>query len=260
MEICNQYNVALKESSLKNLQKTAPVRFQGFIEQLIATKDKPKKIFETKYLKRPTHEELIYWYVVREFHYNNSEPDSLKKTQGEIIEWILKDTIDSRWLLDNYYYRISGRLKFLFNKADLSDYDFKIDELGFKTETEKAIFFLFMINSCGQRLSVMGFTGKGNLKSVINRLPKINGQEYFHYTDFNYPDFDWIGYKKVESYNTRHLGNYYGVLLNHLNILLENNLKDEARDLFQSSILSKPELFKFSGSQDTLNELYENWK
>ncbi len=117
-----------------------------------------------------------------------------------------------------------------------------------------------MINSCGQRLSVMSFTGEGNSKSVIDRLPQINGQEYYHYTDFNYPDFEWIGYKKSESYNKQHLGNYYEVLLNHLNILLENDLKKEAIDLFQNSILSKPELFIYSGSQGTLKELYEYWK
>jgi len=259
-EIISQSNVSLKESPLKELQKTTPERFHGFISQLIATKDKPKKILEIKYLQRPTHEELIFWYVVREFHYNNSEPDSVKKTENEIIEWIIADTIDERWLLDNYYYRISGRLKFLFNKADLSNYDFKINELGFKNETEKAIFFFFMINSCGQGLSVMSFTGKGNPNSLIKRLPKINGKEYYYYISFEYPDFDWIGYKKTESYNTRHLGNYYNVLLNHLSLLLENEQKEEAKALFSNSILSKPELYKFSSSQDTLIKLYEDWK
>lgn len=255
-EICNQYNTPIKESSLKEKYKTAPERFQIFIDQMVATKSKPKKIIETKYLNRPSHENLVYWYIVREFHYNNSAPDSLKKSQDEIMEWILKDTIDERWLLSNYYYRISGRLMFLFNKADLSKYNFEIDKLGFFNETEKAIFFLYFINSFGKRLTVMNFTGKGDKKSVIDRLPKINGKEYFYYTDFNYPDFTWIGYQKVESFNERHIGNLYEMLVIHLNLLFENNLKSEAIRLFQNSILSIPEYYKYSGLEDQLNELY----
>lgn len=259
-EICNQYNVGLKESSLHDFKNTSPERFNGFINQLIISKDKPKKILDNELLKRPTHEELIFWYVIREFHYNNSEPDSLQKTQREIIDWILQDTIDERWLLDNYYYRISGRLKSLFNKANLSKYNFETDKLGFQNETEKAIFFFFVVNSCGQRLSIMRMTDKGDPESVIKRMPKINGDYYYKYQNFDYKDFDWIGYKKIESYNERHLGNYYSVLINHMDILFENKLAKEAHVIFDNSILSRPEYFKFSKNEERLNKSYNMMK
>jgi hypothetical protein len=138
--------------------------------------------------------------------------------------------------------------------------DFNLDELGFKDNTEKAIFFLFIVNSCGQRLSVMNFTGNGNPEKVIKKFPKFNGKEYYYYTDFNYDDFEWIGYKKVEFYNERNLNDYYTVLLNHLDILLENKFNDEALNLFSSSILSKPEYYKYSSSKSTLEKLYDKWK
>jgi hypothetical protein len=259
-EICNQYPLASKKKDLKTLRKKSPERFKTFVEQFLATKSKPKNILQARLLHRPGHEDLVYWYVLRELHYNRQEPDSLKKNADGIIKNILKDTIDERWLLDNYYYRLSNRLGFLFNEADLSGNNFELEQLGFKNETEKAIFFFFMINSCGERLSVMSFTGKGNPESVIKRLPKINGKEYYYYNDFKYEDFKWVGYKKFESYNARHLGVYYGILLNHLNILLNKGLKDEAKHLFRNSILSKPDLFVFTGSRKTLEDLYSNWK
>ncbi|QQR87975.1 MAG: hypothetical protein IPJ76_07105 [Flavobacteriales bacterium] len=258
--ICEQYNVPKKESTLKAMQKTASGRFQGFIGQMMMVKGLKGDVLDTTYLRRPTHEELVFWYAVREFHYNNAEPDSLQVPKEQIMGWVLKDTVDKRWLLDNYYYRISAPLSMLFNEADLSKYDFQVDKLGFQDETEKAIFFLFLMHSCGDRLSVMAFTRKGDPKSVIKRLPKVNGQPYFHYADFDYPDFQWVGHKKLESYNDRHLGSYYGMLLNHLNILLENGAKEEAERLVKNSILSQPELFQYSGSSATLQKVYETWK
>lgn len=259
-EICNQYNIPFKQSSLKELKNTAPDRFQGFINQLIINKDKPKKILDNEVLKKPSHEELIFWYIVREFHYNNTEPDTLQKTKREIIDRVLQDTIDERWLLDNYYYRISGRLKSLFNKANLNNYNFDLNELGFKNDTEKAVFFFFIVNSCGQRISIMRMTSKGDPESVIKRMPKINGSDYYKYQDFDYPDFNWIGYKKIESYNERHLGNYYILLINHIDLLFEIKMAKEAHVIFDNSILSKPDLFKYSGSEERLNKMYKMMK
>jgi hypothetical protein len=77
--ICNQYNVSLKESPVKIMKDTCSVKFTSFIEQMIVIKDKPKKIVDIKFLKKPSHDDLIFWYIVREFHSNNQEPDSLKK-------------------------------------------------------------------------------------------------------------------------------------------------------------------------------------
>lgn len=259
-DICSQYSQPNKENYLKQLKKQSPTKFHNFIDQLIASKDDSDEVLKTKYLQRPTDEELMYWYVVREFHYNNSEPDSLKKTKDQVLDWLTKEKIDDRWLLDNYYYRLSNRIGMLFNKADLSKHDFRLETLGLKNETERAMFVMFIINTCGQRLSVMKFTGKGDPESVIKRLPKINGKEYYYYKDFNYEDFEWIGYKKLESYNQRQLGTFYGVLLNHLDLLLKNGETEKAKEMYKESILSNPTLFKYSGSQKTLNDIYDKWK
>jgi hypothetical protein len=258
-EICSYYSQPNSTDNLRRLQKKAPVKFHKFIDQLIVSKDNSKDILKDQYLSRPTTDDLMYWYVVREFHYNNSEPDSLKKPFDYIVDSLSKGDIDKRWLLDNYFYRISNRIAMLYNKLDLSSRNFELDRLGYTDDTERAMFVMFMINTCGQRLQVMAFTGKGDPGSAIKRLPKINGKEYYEFTNFSYTDFDWIGYKKIESYNKRHIGDFYIILLNHLNFILSNDNASDARRLFNNSILSKPEYFKY-GPDTALNELYAKWK
>jgi hypothetical protein len=247
-EICSKYSLTKQEKPLKELKKKSPAKFHNFIDQLIASKEDSDEILKTGYLKRPTDDELIFWYVVREFHYNNSEPDSLKKTKDQILDWLTSEKIDDRWLLDNYFYRIGNRIATLYNKEDLSKMNLELANLGLRNETEKAMFVMFIINTCGQRLSVMSFTGKGDPESAIKRLPRIDGKDYYYYKNFNYPDFDWVGYKKIESYNERHLGTFYGVLLNHLDFLVKTGQKDKAIELQKNSILSNPKLFKYSGN------------
>src|SRR5690349_12747851 len=73
-EICAKYSLTNQEKTLKELKKKAPPKFHNFIDQLIASKDGSDEILKSKYLKRPTDDELIFWYAVREFHYNSSEP------------------------------------------------------------------------------------------------------------------------------------------------------------------------------------------
>lgn len=259
-DICSEYTLAKGVKGLRERKKTSSAKFHDFIDQLVASKDDSDEILKDKYLKRPTDEELAYWYVIREFHYNNNKPDSLKKTNEQILDWLTKERVDDRWLLDNYFYRIGSRIATLYNKEDFSKMNFELENLGLRNETEKAMFVMFMSTMCGQRLSVMNFTGRGDPESVIKRFPKFNGKDYYYYTNFNYPDFEWIGYDKTESYNGVHIGGFYEVLLNHLDFLVKKGQKDRAFELCKNSILNEPSLFKYSKSQKLLGDIYENSK
>jgi len=84
-EICENYYKSLKDGNLKQLRKSSPERFHGFIEQLTATKSKNKTVLEKQYLTKPTYEELVFWYVIREIHYNRSEEDKTKKKEVDDI-------------------------------------------------------------------------------------------------------------------------------------------------------------------------------
>jgi hypothetical protein len=93
-----------------------------------------------------------------------------------------------------------------------------------------------------------------------DRIPMFEGKKYYLFKDFDYPDFEWIGYEETESYNTRHLERFYATLIAHHKAELETRDKKAAADLFRDSILSEPKYFKFSGAADYLQSLYDSSK
>ncbi|MBT1688576.1 hypothetical protein [Dawidia soli] len=260
--IVSNYNAGSPQAGaggLKELRNTIPARFQHFVDHLIVVQEGTEGILNTEHLTVPSDEELEYWYVVREFHYNKIAPDSSRKTNEQIIDWLSQEKIDRRWLVDNYYYRAASGLGMLYNTIDLSNRNFDLETLGLRDETEKAMFVMFVVNACLQRLAVMRMTGKGDPASALQRLPKFNGQDYYFFRKFNYPDFDWIGYQKVESYNMRHIGGFYNTLLNHLELLMKLGEKNQAFALYENSILSKPEFFHYYSNESSLRDLYAKW-
>jgi hypothetical protein len=82
----------------------------------------------------------------------------------------------------------------------------------------------------------------------------------FHYKNFNYEDFDWIGYDKTESYNEIHIGGLYNTLLYHFIATAEFRNKKSAQEIYLSSILYEPKYFKYAQSKDDLQSLFDNSK
>jgi hypothetical protein len=228
-------------------------------DALIATGKGDKTILETRFLSRPSDEELVLWYVIREIHYNKTSEKGNPRPDSVVANEVLSRTIDSRWLLDNYYYRIHGGIGFLFNDADLSKYNFNIADYGLKDETERSIFFLNMMDALiGGRFKVLQMMR--NNKKILDfcdKLPKFNGKAYFYYKNFDYDDFDWIGYDKTESYNERHIGNLYNTLIAHFSATAELRDKKAAQQIYFNSILHEPGYFKYTASKDNLQSLYE---
>lgn len=217
---------ATGESFAKTIGSLQTPRLQNITDALIAVGRGDTTILQTRFLARPSNDDLVLWYIIREIHYNRTGDSKKPKHDIEVAKEILSKSIDERWLLDNYYYRIHGGIATLFNSTDLNKFNFEIDSLGFKNETEKAIFFLNVLDACAQRFKVLQMM-KNNQKILeyAEKLPKFNGKEYYHYKDFDYPDFDWIGYDKTESYNERHVGNFYATLVSHFSATTQ--LKDK---------------------------------
>lgn len=237
-------------------------RLNHIIDMLLATGKGDKSILENRFLMRPNDDELMLWYVIREIHYNRTNKDKAPRPDSLVASEVLSMNIDSRWLIDNYYYRIQSGLGMLFNEADLSDFNFDMDKLGLRGETEKAIFFLNMMEILvGGRLMVLNQLKKYDLAiSFCEKLPTFNGKPYYYYKNFDYEDFEWIGYDKKESYNERRIGGFYNTLFIHSNALMALEQKKKARDIYFKSILSEPKYFQFSGSKDKLQLLYDQRK
>ncbi len=221
-----------------------------------------KTIFSSRFLFRPDNKDLIMWYVIREIHYNMTGKDSIRRSNIDVANEVLSKKTDERWLLDNYYYRIHGGIGLLFNSADLSNIDINIETLGLKNETEKAIFYFNMMEALiGGRFKVLQMM-KNNQKilNFSDKLPLFNGRKYYYYKNFDFRDFDWIGYEETESYCERFIGNLYGMLIAQYLATSELRSKEETREIYFNSILFEPKYFKYSASKDDLQYLYDNLK
>lgn len=243
-----------------SVEKLRTPGLNQIIDALIAIGEGDVKLLTKEFLSKPSEQELKYWYVLREIHYNNQSTEP--KINEQIAIETIENDIDIRWLLDNYYYRIRGGIGKIFNDKDLSIYNIDLDDYGLETDTEKAILFFAVSNALTQRFRVLQMMKNNNrLLEFASKLPTFNGKPYYEYTSFNFEDFEWIGYEKIELYKHRHLGTLFMTLDAHLGALSEMNKQEEMRNLYFNSILFIPDYFKYSGSmENALNELYINSK
>lgn len=246
----------------KSIDSLRTPKLNHIVDALIPVAKGDHTILETQFLARPNEEELVLWYVIREIHYNRTNEKVKARPAAEVANEVLFQQIDSRWLLDNYYYRIHGGIASLFNEADLSKYNFNMDSLGLKDETEKAIFFLNMMDALvGGRFKVLQMM-KNNEKILefCDKLPKFNGKEYFYFKNFDYADFDWVGYDKTVAYNEWHIGSFYSTLIAQFSASAELKDKKRMQEIYFNSILHEPKYFKFTESKDELQAFYDKSK
>lgn len=246
----------------REVEKLRTPELNHIIDALIAVRKGDKKLLAKEFLSKPSELELKYWYVVREIHYNNQSENSEPRPNKEIAQETLEKEIDSRWLLDNYYYRICGGIAKMFNDKDLSKYDIDLNNYGLENDTEKAILFFAISNSLTQRFQVLQMMKNyDKLLEFADKLPTFNGNPYYEYTSFDFEDFKWIGYDKTESYKDRHLGSLFSALNGHFSALAEKEKTDDMRNLYFNSILFIPDYFKYSGGMENdLQQLYNQSK
>jgi len=243
----------------KTIDELRTPNLNHIIDALIAVGEADKKLLTKEFLTKPSEMELKYWYVLREIHYNNQSKEKEPRPNDIVAKEILAKDIDSRWLLNNYYYRIHGGIAKIFNTEDLSSYNFNLDDYGLENETEKAILFFSITNSLTQRFSVLQMMkNHDKLLEYASKLPTFNGKPYYEYHLFGFEDFEWIGYDKIENYKESHLGSLYATLNGHFVALSEKGKTTELQDLYFKSILFIPDYFKYSGGMESdLKELYK---
>lgn len=255
-------NVMLTEkSAIEDLEKFRTEKLNNIINILQTQSKQSIEILDNKYLNRPNYDDLVMWYVIREIHYNLTDKDNEPRTSTEVAKEFVSKKIDERWLLDNYYHRLYGVVAMIFNKTDLSNYNIELDSYGLKSNTEKAIVFLNLMDALGTRFKVLQMM-KNDKKLIefASRMPKFNGKEYYYYTYFEYEDFEWIGHKKNEMFNERHIGLLYEIILAHMNAESVINGRKDTVEIYQNSIMTKPEYFKYSSLKSELKELYKKSK
>mgnify|MGYP006126423929 FL=1 len=255
-------NVMLTEkSAIPDLEKLRTEKLNNIINVLQTQSKHSIEILDKKYLSRPNYDDLVMWYVIREIHYNLTDKENEPRISIEVAKEFLNKKIDERWLLDNYYFRLYGAVAMIFNKTDLSKYNIELDSYGLKSNTEKAIVYLNLMDALGTRFKVLQMLKKNKkLIEFASRMPKFNGKEYFYYTDFQYEDFEWIGHRKKEMFNERHIGLLYEIILAHINAESDINGRKETIEIYQNSVMTKPKYFKFSSAESELKKLYKKNK
>jgi len=255
-------NVMLsKKSAIQDLEKLRTKKLNNIITVLQVQSKQSIDILDQKYLRKPSYDDMVMWYIIREIHYNLIDKENKPRNSAEVAKEFLNKKIDERWLLDNYYFRLQGAIGMIFNKTDLSNHNIELDNYELKSNTEKAIVYFNLMKALGTRFKVLQMLKKNHkLVEFASRMPKFNGNEYFYYTDFEYEDFQWIGHKKTEMFNERNIGLIYDIILAHINAERDINGKKGVREIYQNSIMFKPQYFKYSKAKSELKKLYKKSK
>lgn len=245
----------------EDLENFRTERLSEIIDVLQAIAKGSIDILDDKYLNKPSHDDLVMWFVIREIHYNLTDKENQSETSMEVALKVLSQEHDERWLIDNYYFRIQGTVAKLFNTEDFSKINIDLTKYNLTTEFERASLYFNLTNAFTTRFKVLQYV-KNDQKIIefANKMPTFNGRKYFEYSDFNYDDFEWIGHKKTEMYNKRHIGGLYSALVAHLNAIGNIKGKKISQKMYWDSIMSKPQYFKFSESEVDLNKLYNSTK
>lgn len=253
---------ATGDDFITSVNKLRTSNLNHIIDALIAVGQGDEKLLTNEFLTKPNNTELMYWYVLREIHYNNVSEDKKPRPNHIVAKEVLESDIDERWLLDNYYYRIRGGIAKLFNDADLSEYNFDLNSYGLENETERAMLYFALTDAMTQRFKVLQMLKKSDkLLEFAGKLPDFNGKPYYEYTAFDFEDFDWIGYDKTESYKQRHIGNVFQSVNGYFSAFAEKKDNENMRNVYFKSILSEPKYFEFSGEMESdLKEIYNQSK
>jgi len=234
----------------------------SFIKETITPNN---KLTTDKYLILPDEKTLYQIYIIRRINWNISEENP--KDNNELILELREKNIPRYELIDSYYSMLFTGVGNKNQPFDLSDVDFRISNYQLKDDTEQGIFFLKAMQFCG--ISIWGYMNvvkPPNYKKTlqyINNFPKFNGQKYYQYLDFSFPDFEMeiIKDEGIESYKHYYIDKYYQTLLYHMMSLNQKKkYKKERENLLLGSILKEKNYYKYSKNEQTLEGFFRTMK
>jgi hypothetical protein len=218
---------------------------------------------DKRFLTRPDTSTLLYIYTIVQVNYNiRSETP---KDNGDVVKTTLKKKIPFYELVDNYYSLLITGIGNKNQPLDLSKTDFQLDQYNLTDATQKGIFFLEIMNTCGKfifgYMNIVKPPKYDNAIAEINKYPKFNGLEYYKFLDLNFPDFKMVIAKEKQSYKKYYINNYYKTLLSHLTCLSQDKKDEEKRmDLLLGSILKEKIYYDYYEKKEDLESLFTEVK
>ncbi len=229
-----------------------------FIKEAITTNN---ELTSTEFLKLPDNKTLKFLYIIRRLSWNLLE--GKPKDDNELISELSKKEVLRYELVDSYYNMLFLGIIDKNRPFDLSNIDFQMNKYDLKDDTEKGIFFLIATDFCGMMIcgyiDVMIPPKYKKALSIIEKYPKFNGQQYYQYLDFGFPDFEMKINKDKgkESYKSYYLNKFYDTVLSHLDCISQKKKDKEKRtDLLLGSILKEENYYKYSKKKGVLETLF----
>jgi hypothetical protein len=247
---------------LKEIKSDVPESLKtttDFIIQAITTKN---KLLSQQYLSRPDDITLKQIYIIRAINLNLRKENSIDN--NILIDSLSKKEIPTYELVDNYYGMVFTSIGNKNQPFNLSKTHFKMNEYNFKDDTEKGIMFLRCMDYCGKTIwGFMNVVKPANTSKAyanIKKFPDFNGQPYYQYNDFYFPDFEMkiIQDEDIQSYKTYYINKFYEILLSHLICInKEGGTQEEKNDLLLGSILKENNLYKYTQYKETLESIFK---
>lgn len=235
---------------------------KNFVKECISPNN---ELTSEKFLKIPDEQTLLNLYLIMKVNANVREKEPKDNTEL-LREWREKN-VQRYELIENYYSMVFSGIGNKNQPFDLSNVDFIIENYNLKDDTEKGIFFLTAMNLCYYQIwGYMNVVKPPNYKkalSSIEKYPKFNGQEYYEYKYFGFPDFEMQIEKDKgkESYKHYFINYFYRTLIYHHQCLNQKRrTRKDAENLALSSILKEKNYYEYSKNQDYLNGLFRTMK
>jgi len=249
------------ESTFKQLDNIESEELSGstlFIREAITTGN---SLTSKQFLTPPEENTLLNLYIIRRVNWNLRE--ETPRDNIEVITELQNKGLTRYELLDSYYDMLFSGVANKNQPFDLSTTNFELFDYELADETEKGIFFLKAMDFCGTTIwGYMNIVKPPNYKKAleyIEKYPKFNGQPYFQYLDFGFPDFEMEVEKDKgkESYKSYYINKYYDTLLSHLACLSQKKKQKEAKeDLALGSILKERNYYKYSKKKEVLESIF----
>ncbi len=146
-----------------------------------------------------------------------------------------------------YYTVLFGRQSFRQLSAGTLDKNIDIGNYNLENETEEGIFFLEWIIHLERKLCNYIFDQKvpdsKEVYKMISHFPRFDGEEYFKYTRFDFPDYKIQG---TADFKEIYISRFHDVLLLHLHCLKKIGASEaEIKDLVSNSILQNGIYYKY---------------
>jgi len=195
-------------------------------------KKKNNDIGSTKFLKKPTDNTLVAYYLNTKLKWNMFNPAAgLKKLENKkVIKRTLKELPTRYELLAFYYKAIFANLLNNQHSMSLGNTNIDLNELDLIDETEKNIVFLCAMRHLGGQIT--SYCSGPNFpkncfrgEKFVNNMPKFNGKIFYEFELTEFTDFAIEVDKRYPkmSFKERFIPEFENAKVSYKNCLKEKN-------------------------------------